>query len=89
MPVCIALLLKKALSRQKTMVEHCLERIDFNTWVTISIQRAIDKIHSHLSGGLASSSNCRFNCTLRGFIWYGLGHLSCVNRDWSIGSSIY
>lgn len=30
-----------------------LERIDFNTWVTISIQRAIDKIQSHLSGGLA------------------------------------
>ncbi len=30
-----------------------LERIDFNTWVSISIQRAIDKINSHLSGGLA------------------------------------
>ena len=32
---------------------NLLERIDFNTWVTISIQRAIDKIQSHLSGGLA------------------------------------
>ena len=30
-----------------------LERIDFNTWVSISIQRAIEKIQSHLSGGLA------------------------------------
>lgn len=30
-----------------------LERIDFNTWVTISIQRAIDKVQSHLGGGLA------------------------------------
>ena len=30
-----------------------LERIDFNTWVTISISRAIDKIQNHLSGGLA------------------------------------
>ena len=30
-----------------------LERIDFNTWVSISIQRAIDKVNSHLSGGLA------------------------------------
>lgn len=32
---------------------NLLERIDFNTWVTMSIQRAIDKIQSHLSGGLA------------------------------------
>ncbi|WP_445115844.1 MotA/TolQ/ExbB proton channel family protein [Acinetobacter sp. WZC-1] len=30
-----------------------LERIDFNTWVSISIQRAVDKVQSHLSGGLA------------------------------------
>ena len=30
-----------------------LERIDFNTWVTISITRAVDKVHGHLSGGLA------------------------------------
>ncbi|ENV09459.1 MULTISPECIES: MotA/TolQ/ExbB proton channel family protein [Acinetobacter] len=30
-----------------------LERIDFNTWVTISIQRAIEKVQSHLSNGLA------------------------------------
>lgn len=30
-----------------------LERIDFNTWVTISIQRAIDKVQSHLGNGLA------------------------------------
>lgn len=30
-----------------------LERIDFNTWVTISISRAVDKVQSHLSGGLA------------------------------------
>jgi biopolymer transport protein ExbB len=32
---------------------NLLERIDFNSWVTISIQRAIEKIQSHLSGGLA------------------------------------
>ncbi|ENW18221.1 MotA/TolQ/ExbB proton channel family protein [Acinetobacter haemolyticus] len=30
-----------------------LERIDFNTWVTISIQRAIEKVQSHLGNGLA------------------------------------
>ncbi|TCM69881.1 outer membrane transport energization protein ExbB [Acinetobacter calcoaceticus] len=30
-----------------------LQRIDFNTWVSISIQRAVDKIQSHLSSGLA------------------------------------
>jgi biopolymer transport protein ExbB len=29
------------------------QHIDFNTWVTMSIQRAIDKVQGHLSGGLA------------------------------------
>jgi biopolymer transport protein ExbB len=33
--------------------DSLLERIDFNTWVTISIQRAIEKVQNHLSGGLA------------------------------------
>ncbi len=48
-----ALLQKKALIQPKNDGGTLLERIDFNTWVTISIQRAIDKIQSHLSGGLA------------------------------------
>ncbi len=30
-----------------------LERIDLNTWVTMSIQRAVDKVKSRLSDGLA------------------------------------
>ena len=51
-PVYIVLLLKKA-SSQQNHGGTLLERIDFNTWVTISISRAVDKIQSHLSGGLA------------------------------------
>ena len=30
------------------------KHIDFNTWVTMSIQRSIDKVQGHLTGGLAS-----------------------------------
>jgi len=30
-----------------------LEKIDLNTWVTMSIQRAVDKVHSRLQDGLA------------------------------------
>lgn len=30
-----------------------LERIDFNTWVTMAINRSIEKVQNHLSGGLA------------------------------------
>jgi biopolymer transport protein ExbB len=44
---------EKGIKSTKNHGGTLLERIDFNTWVTISIQRAIDKIHSHLSGGLA------------------------------------
>ncbi|RZG87206.1 MotA/TolQ/ExbB proton channel family protein [Acinetobacter sp. WCHAc060033] len=44
---------EKGINSTKKHGGNLLERIDFNTWVTISIQRAIDKIHSHLSGGLA------------------------------------
>lgn len=43
---------EKGIKSTKNHGGTLLERIDFNTWVTISIQRAIDKIHSHLSGGL-------------------------------------
>lgn len=44
---------EKGINSTKKHGGNLLERIDFNTWVTISIQRAIDKIQSHLSGGLA------------------------------------
>lgn len=44
---------EKGIHSTKKHGGNLLERIDFNTWVTISIQRAIDKIQSHLSGGLA------------------------------------
>ncbi|NCI77646.1 MotA/TolQ/ExbB proton channel family protein [Acinetobacter kanungonis] len=44
---------EKGIHSTKNHEGTLLERIDFNTWVTISIQRAIDKIQSHLSGGLA------------------------------------
>ncbi|MGY5394691.1 MotA/TolQ/ExbB proton channel family protein [Acinetobacter sp. NigerLNRRAM0016] len=44
---------EKGIHSTKNHEGSLLERIDFNTWVTISIQRAIDKIQSHLSGGLA------------------------------------
>ncbi|WP_434278200.1 MotA/TolQ/ExbB proton channel family protein [Acinetobacter sp. CE-15] len=44
---------EKGINSTKKHGGNLLERIDFNTWVTMSIQRAIDKIQSHLSGGLA------------------------------------
>ncbi len=44
---------EKGIHSTKNHEGTLLERIDFNTWVTISIQRAIDKTQSHLSGGLA------------------------------------
>ena len=44
---------EKGIHSTKKHGGNLLERIDFNTWVTISIQRAIDKIQSHLSNGLA------------------------------------
>ncbi len=44
---------EKGINSTKKHGGNLLEHIDFNTWVTISIQRAIDKIQSHLSGGLA------------------------------------
>ncbi len=64
---------EKGIKSTKNHGGTLLERIDFNTWVTISIQRAIDKIHSHLSGGLAFLATARFNRTFRGFIRYRLG----------------
>ena len=44
---------EKGIKSTKNHGGTLLERIDFNTWVTISISRAIDKIQNHLSGGLA------------------------------------
>ena len=44
---------EKGIKSTKNHDGTLLERIDFNTWVTISISRAIDKVQSHLSGGLA------------------------------------
>ncbi|MEQ1275174.1 MULTISPECIES: MotA/TolQ/ExbB proton channel family protein [Acinetobacter] len=44
---------EKGVNSTKNHDGTLLERIDFNTWVTISIQRAIDKVQGHLSGGLA------------------------------------
>ena len=44
---------EKGIKSTKNHGGNLLERIDFNTWVTISISRAIDKIQNHLSGGLA------------------------------------
>ena len=44
---------EKGINSTKKHGGNLLERIDFNTWVTMSIQRAIDKIQSNLSGGLA------------------------------------
>lgn len=44
---------EKGIKSTKNHGGTLLERIDFNTWVTISISRAVDKIQSHLSGGLA------------------------------------
>lgn len=40
----------------KSTVHHdgaLLERIDLNTWITMSIQRAVDKVKSRLTSGLA------------------------------------
>lgn len=44
---------EKGIHSTKSHEGTLLERIDFNTWVSISIQRAIDKINSHLGSGLA------------------------------------
>lgn len=44
---------EKGIGSTKKHGGSLLERIDFNTWVTMSIQRAIDKVQGHLSGGLA------------------------------------
>ncbi len=44
---------EKGIKSTKNHGGTLLERIDFNTWGTISISRAIDKIQNHLSGGLA------------------------------------
>lgn len=44
---------EKGIKSTKNHGGTLVERIDFNTWVTISISRAIDKIQNHLSGGLA------------------------------------
>ena len=44
---------EKGIKSTKNHGGTLLERIDFSTWVTISISRAIDKIQNHLSGGLA------------------------------------
>ncbi len=45
-----------AQSGSKSTVHHdgaLLERIDLNTWITMSIQRAVDKVKSRLNNGLA------------------------------------
>lgn len=44
---------EKGIKSTKNHGDTLLQRIDFNTWVNISISRAVDKIQSHLSGGLA------------------------------------
>lgn len=44
---------EKGINSTKSHGGSLLERIDFNTWVSISIQRAIEKIQNHLGGGLA------------------------------------
>ncbi len=73
--------IKSTKNHRGTLLEH----IDFNTWVTISIQRAIDKIHSHLSGGLAFLATVGSTAPFRGFIIGTVRHLSCVNGHWRIG----
>lgn len=44
---------EKAHSSTQNHGSHMLDKIDFNTWVTLSIQRAVEKVQSRLSGGLA------------------------------------
>jgi len=44
---------EKGINSTKSHGGSLLERIDFNTWVSISIQRAIEKVQNHLGGGLA------------------------------------
>ncbi|MBF7687227.1 MotA/TolQ/ExbB proton channel family protein [Acinetobacter rathckeae] len=44
---------EKAHSSTQSHGSHMLDRIDFNTWVTMTIQRAVEKVQSRLAGGLA------------------------------------
>ncbi|GAB3042104.1 MotA/TolQ/ExbB proton channel family protein [Acinetobacter apis] len=44
---------EKAQNSTENHGSHMLDKIDFNTWVTLGIQRAVDKVQSRLSGGLA------------------------------------
>ena len=44
---------EKGIASTKKHGDTLHQHIDFNTWVTMSIQRAIDKVQGHLSGGLA------------------------------------
>ncbi len=44
---------EKAKSSSQNHGSHMLDKIDFNTWVTMNIQRGVDKVQSRLSSGLA------------------------------------
>ncbi|SDB87760.1 MotA/TolQ/ExbB proton channel family protein [Acinetobacter boissieri] len=44
---------EKAHSSTQNHGSHMLDKIDFNTWVTMTIQRAVEKVQSRLAGGLA------------------------------------
>nr|WP_174506191.1 MotA/TolQ/ExbB proton channel family protein [Acinetobacter sp. Marseille-Q1620] len=44
---------EKGIHSTKNHKGSLLEHIDFNTWVSLSIQRALEKVQSHLGNGLA------------------------------------
>ncbi|TCM66791.1 outer membrane transport energization protein ExbB [Acinetobacter calcoaceticus] len=47
------LIAQKAFQSQQNYASHMKENIDFNSWVSLNIQRAIDQVQAKLSGGLA------------------------------------
>lgn len=47
------LIVKKAYSSMQNYSDQMMSKIDFNTWVTLNIQRGIEQTQGRLSGGLA------------------------------------
>jgi biopolymer transport protein ExbB len=66
-----------------------LGAVDFNTWVTMSIQRAMNHVQSRTQDGLAVLATVGFDSTLCRTLWHGLGHLQRARQNRHVRPSQY
>ena len=63
-----------------TKHEGLLGNVDLNTWISMSIQRAIDNVQSRTQDGLAFLATVGFDGAVRRAVRHGVGHLPRADR---------